>query len=57
MITSKNKPLNHNYFVLDFTGYSCRWVGNLECQAFKFQCDGSGIVDCTGDCPGGEDGH
>jgi hypothetical protein len=40
----------------DFTGYSCRWIGNMECAAFKFQCDGSGIVDCTGNCPGGQPG-
>ena len=36
----------------DFLGYSCQWIGNLDCPDFSFQCSGSGIIDCTGNCPG-----
>jgi hypothetical protein len=40
--------------ILDFTGYMCNWIGNLNCtKDFVFQCEGSGTVDCTGTCPGG----
>ena len=36
----------------DFLGYTCQWIGNLDCPDFSFQCSGSGIIDCTGNCPG-----
>ena len=36
----------------DFLGYSCQWMGNLDCPDFSFQCSGFGIIDCTENCPG-----
>jgi len=36
-------------------GYGCQWVGNLNCTDFEFQCEGGGVVDCTGECPGDEE--
>ena len=32
-------------------GYECRWIGNLNCtdEDFVFQCEGGGVVDCTGE--------
>lgn len=39
-----------------FGGYSCQWIGNLNCsEDFTFQCEGGGVVDCTGTCPGDEE--
>ena len=39
-----------------FGGYMCQWIGNLNCtDDFTFQCDGSGVIDCTGSCPGDEE--
>ena len=38
-----------------FGGYMCQWIGNLNCTDFDFQCEGGGVVDCTGECPGDED--
>ena len=40
----------------DLLGHTCQWIGNMNCtDDFKFKCVGSGIVDCTGTCPGDED--
>ena len=37
-------------------GYECLWVGNLNCtEDFEFQCEGGGVVDCSGECPGDEE--
>ena len=34
----------------------CQWIGNMNCsEEVTFQCQGSGIIDCTGTCPGDED--
>ena len=39
-----------------FGGYMCQWIGNLNCtDDFTFQCEGGGVVDCTGTCPGDEE--
>ena len=41
---------------LDFSGYMCQWIGNMNCsEEVTFQCQGSGIIDCTGTCPGDEE--
>ena len=36
-----------------FSGYICKMLGNLECEDFEPQCEGAGVIDCTGSCPGG----
>ena len=34
----------------------CQWIGNMNCsEEVTFQCQGSGIIDCTGTCPGDEE--
>ena len=34
----------------------CQWIGNMNCsKEVTFQCQGSGIIDCTGTCPGDEE--
>ena len=38
-----------------FGGYYCQFIGNLNCTPeFNFQCEGGGVIDCTGTCPGDE---
>eukprot|EP00094_Tigriopus_californicus_P000650 TCALIF_00631-PA protein Name:"Protein of unknown function" AED:0.31 eAED:0.31 QI:0/0.25/0/0.44/1/1/9/0/445 len=34
------------------SGYFCKMLGNLECSDFSMQCEGRGVIDCTGQCPG-----
>ena len=43
-----------NYFLLDFSGYFCHFFGTFHCADYTLNCEGKGVIDCLGACPGGE---
>ena len=56
IISISRSPTQRSDLIIysDFSGYTCRFIGTLNCSDdFVKQCTGGGVIDCLGSCPGG----